>query len=80
MEGTDPKLKNEYLIISVHYDHLEIGAIKNPDSIYNAPQWPAGDRYELIGKELYNSKSLTLISVNYFSISLKQDKNGTQVI
>lgn len=35
IEGTDPDLKNEYLVISAHYDHLGIGAIKNQDSIYN---------------------------------------------
>ena len=36
IEGTDPKLKNEYLIISAHYDH--IGVSKKPneaDSIHN---------------------------------------------
>jgi hypothetical protein len=36
IEGTDPKLKNEYLIISAHYDH--VGVTKKPnetDSIYN---------------------------------------------
>jgi len=35
VEGTDPKLKNEYIIYSAHYDHVGIGkAVKN-DSIYN---------------------------------------------
>lgn len=36
IEGTDPKLKNEYLIISAHYDH--VGVMNKPnetDSIYN---------------------------------------------
>ncbi len=36
IEGTDPKLKNEYLIISAHYDH--VGVTKKADevdSIYN---------------------------------------------
>ncbi len=35
IEGTDPVLKNEYLVISAHYDHVGIGAKKNQDSIYN---------------------------------------------
>lgn len=36
IEGTDPKLKNEYLVVSAHYDH--VGVTKKPnqeDSIYN---------------------------------------------
>ncbi len=35
IEGTDPKLKEEYLVISAHYDHVGVGAKKNQDSIYN---------------------------------------------
>jgi Zn-dependent M28 family amino/carboxypeptidase len=36
LEGTDPKLKNEFVVFGAHYDH--IGVDKNPtskDSIYN---------------------------------------------
>jgi len=35
IEGSDPELKNTYLIISAHYDHLGIGKSVNGDSIYN---------------------------------------------
>jgi len=36
IEGTDPKLKNEYIIYSAHYDHIGIGQPdKDGDSIYN---------------------------------------------
>ncbi len=36
VEGTDPKLKNEYIIYSAHYDHVGIGAPDaTGDSIYN---------------------------------------------
>ena len=35
IEGTDPKLREEHLVISAHYDHVGIGAKKNQDSIYN---------------------------------------------
>ncbi len=35
IEGTDPELKNTYLIISAHYDHLGIGEPVMGDSIYN---------------------------------------------
>ncbi|WP_025664749.1 M28 family peptidase [Aquimarina megaterium] len=35
VEGTDPKLKNEYIIYSAHYDHVGIGKAVENDSIYN---------------------------------------------
>lgn len=36
IEGTDPALKDEYLLITAHYDHVGVEAGKNlPDSIYN---------------------------------------------
>ena len=36
LEGSDPRLKNEYVVYSAHWDHLGIGAPnKNGDTIYN---------------------------------------------
>src|ERR1044071_2724466 len=36
IEGSDPSLKNEYVVYSAHWDHLGIGAPnKNGDTIYN---------------------------------------------
>jgi len=35
VEGSDPVLKNEYIIYSAHYDHVGIGAVMEGDSIYN---------------------------------------------
>lgn len=35
LRGSDPELKDTYLIISAHYDHLGIGPSVNGDSIYN---------------------------------------------
>jgi hypothetical protein len=36
VEGTDPKLKNEYIIYSAHYDHVGIGSPDaKGDTIYN---------------------------------------------
>lgn len=35
LEGDDPSLKDNYIIISAHYDHLGIGPAVNGDSIYN---------------------------------------------
>jgi Zn-dependent M28 family amino/carboxypeptidase len=35
LPGTDPKLKDEYVVLSAHIDHVGIGAPINGDSIYN---------------------------------------------
>ncbi|WP_271766102.1 M28 family peptidase [Aquimarina algiphila] len=35
VEGSDPKLKDEYVIYSAHYDHVGIGKAVENDSIYN---------------------------------------------
>ncbi len=35
LEGSDPLLKDSYLLVSAHYDHLGIGPAVNGDSIYN---------------------------------------------
>jgi hypothetical protein len=35
LEGSEPVLKNEYVALSAHYDHLGIGTPVNGDAIYN---------------------------------------------
>jgi Zn-dependent M28 family amino/carboxypeptidase len=35
LPGSDPKLKDEYVVLSAHIDHVGIGAPINGDSIYN---------------------------------------------
>lgn len=35
VEGSDAKLKDEYIVYSAHYDHVGIGKAVNGDSIYN---------------------------------------------
>ena len=35
LPGSDPQLKNEYVVVSAHLDHLGIGRELNGDSIYN---------------------------------------------
>jgi hypothetical protein len=35
IEGTDPKLKHEYIVLSAHYDHLGVQKNASGDSIYN---------------------------------------------
>jgi aminopeptidase YwaD len=35
LEGSDPVLKKEYIVVSAHYDHIGVGRPVNGDSIYN---------------------------------------------
>lgn len=35
IRGSDPALKNQYVLVDAHYDHLGIGRPVNGDSIYN---------------------------------------------
>ncbi len=35
MTGSDPKLKDEYVVVTAHHDHLGLGPKKNNDAIYN---------------------------------------------
>lgn len=35
LEGTDPELKNQYIIIGAHYDHIGQGRVNNGDIIAN---------------------------------------------
>ena len=35
LEGSDPVLKDEYVVYSAHWDHLGVGAPVNGDNIYN---------------------------------------------
>ena len=38
LEGSDPKLKDEYVVYTAHWDHLGIGTPVNGDRIYNGAQ------------------------------------------
>jgi Zn-dependent M28 family amino/carboxypeptidase len=35
LEGSDPKLRDEFVIYTAHWDHFGVGAPKNGDAIYN---------------------------------------------
>jgi Zn-dependent M28 family amino/carboxypeptidase len=38
LEGSDPALKNEYVVYTAHWDHLGVGPAVNGDRIYNGAQ------------------------------------------
>jgi Zn-dependent M28 family amino/carboxypeptidase len=49
MEGTDPDLKDEYIIITAHFDHVGIRAAVDNDSIYNGADDNAAGSCTLLG-------------------------------
>jgi len=49
IEGSDPKLKNEYLILTAHFDHIGVGRPVNGDSIYNGANDNAAGTATLLG-------------------------------
>ena len=49
IEGTDPELKDEYIIISAHFDHVGIRRAVEGDSIYNGADDNAAGTCTLLG-------------------------------
>jgi Zn-dependent M28 family amino/carboxypeptidase len=56
LEGSDPRLKHEYLLLSAHLDHLGVGRPVNGDTIYNG----AMDNAAGIASLIETAKALTL--------------------
>lgn len=58
IEGTDPELKDEYLMLSAHYDHIGVGEPNaEGDSIYNGARDNAVGTVALINAARYFSKN-----------------------
>ena len=49
VEGTDPELKDEYIIITAHFDHVGIREAVENDSIYNGADDNAAGSCTLLG-------------------------------
>lgn len=58
IEGTDPQLKNEYLMLSAHYDHVGVGRPDaSGDSIYNGTRDNAVGTVAVINAAKYFAKN-----------------------
>jgi len=57
IEGTDPVLKKEYIILSAHFDHLGIRRGSQPDSIFNGADDNAAGTATIIAIAEYIRKS-----------------------
>jgi leucyl aminopeptidase len=53
IEGSDPELKNEYIIITAHFDHVGVGEVIDGDSIYNGADDNAAGTATLLGIAKY---------------------------
>lgn len=49
IEGSDPKLKNEYIVISAHFDHIGVGRPVQGDSVFNGANDNASGTCAVIG-------------------------------
>jgi hypothetical protein len=49
IEGSDPAVKGEYIVLSAHFDHIGIKRGSKPDSIYNGADDNAAGTATLIG-------------------------------
>jgi hypothetical protein len=49
LEGSDPVLKGEYIVLSAHFDHVGIKRGSKPDSIYNGADDNAAGTAAIIG-------------------------------
>jgi hypothetical protein len=63
IKGTDKKLKNEYIVLSAHYDHIGITAPVNGDSINNGARDNALGTTAILEAAKYLSKHKTKRSI-----------------
>ena len=58
IEGTDPQLKNEYILLSAHYDHVGVGSPdETGDSIYNGARDNAVGTVAVLNAAQYFAKN-----------------------
>ncbi len=69
--GSDPKLKNEFVVISAHLDHLGVGAPVNGDSVFNGAMDDASGIASLIeiARTLQTGKVKTKRSLVFLAVT-----------
>jgi Zn-dependent M28 family amino/carboxypeptidase len=81
LPGSDPALKNEYVILSAHLDHLGIGAPVNGDKIYNGAMDDASGDASLIeiARAIKKSGAPPKRSIVFLSVTGEEkDELGSQ--
>lgn len=72
VEGQDPEMKNEYLVLSAHYDHMGIGAPVNGDSIYNGARDNGIGVSAMLNAVRYLSQNPPARSVIFFACAAEE--------
>jgi hypothetical protein len=71
IEGTDPQLKEEYIIVTAHFDHVGIRDAVEDDSIYNGADDNAAGTCTLLGvaKTIHENKHRPGRSILFAAVS-----------
>ena len=74
LRGSDPKLKNEYVVMSAHLDHIGIGKPINGDSIYNGAMDNASGIAAIleIARQLHESKVRLKRSILFVAVTAEE--------
>ena len=74
LPGSDPKLKNEFVAISAHLDHLGIGEPVNGDKIYNGAMDDASGVASVIeiAKAMHNSSVKLKRSILFLAVTAEE--------
>jgi len=74
LPGTDPKLKDEYVVLSAHLDHLGVGRPINGDSIYNGAMDDASGVATLldIAEQLHEAKPKLRRSLIFVTVAAEE--------
>ena len=74
LPGSDPTLKNEYVVISAHLDHLGIGAPVNGDKIYNGAMDDASGIASLIeiARAMHDSSAKPKRSILFLAVTAEE--------
>ena len=72
IEGTDPVLKKEHIVISAHYDHVGVGAKVDQDSIYNGARDNALGTVGMLTAASYFSKFPPKRSIIFMALTAEE--------
>ncbi|HOI29797.1 MAG TPA: M28 family peptidase [Melioribacteraceae bacterium] len=76
IEGNDPMLKDRYIIVTAHYDHLGIGPAVDGDSIYNGVFDNASGTAALLELASYFSRNSFLLRRSIVFLLLTGEESG----
>jgi hypothetical protein len=76
LPGTDPVLRNEYVVISAHLDHVGVGRPINGDSIYNGAMDNASGTATLLETALTLARTRTRFRRSIIFLSCTAEEKG----